>query len=94
MLVHHPRKGGPAGEISPRGTGALTGFADILVDYACLPNLPATDRKRRLRAVSRHRGHSMRIVELNKDGTDYDVIPAPPDVDGLRSRLAHHESDV
>ncbi len=71
LLAHHPRKGEPPAGQEARGSGALSGYADILVEMAC--RAPGTDdRRRRLRAYSRSDQTPRELViELNADGTDY-----------------------
>ncbi|CAN5425185.1 hypothetical protein BH11PLA2_BH11PLA2_44130 [soil metagenome] len=85
LLLHHPRKGGPADEISPRGTGALTGLADILIDLDRPLNSGLSDRVRRLRVTSRLRGSFRRLIELTEDGRDYIVLPEPADKEGFEA---------
>jgi hypothetical protein len=72
LLLHHPRKKpGPAG-MSARGSGALSAFADILVEMSWLsPDDPA-DRRRVLRTFSRlKQAPPGQVIELNEAGTDY-----------------------
>jgi hypothetical protein len=72
LLLHHPRKGGPADELSPRGSGALPGFVDVEVKLDRVPGSAVGDRRRRLRAASRYRATpAERRLELNADATDY-----------------------
>lgn len=80
LLIHHPRKSGPADELSPRGSGALSAFADILMQLDCVAGLPADSRHRRIRCTSRLLGPSVCTIELNSEATDYRVAPdADPD---------------
>ena len=75
LLLHHPRKGGPADELSPRGSGALPGFVDIVMQLDRVPGTAAGDRRRRLRAVSRYLATpGERRLELNADATDYTTV--------------------
>jgi len=71
LLVHHPRKCGPNGEMSPRGSTALTAYADILCELDREPNTPLANRRRRLRATSRLHDHFQCTIEFNGDETDY-----------------------
>jgi hypothetical protein len=72
LRLHHPRKGGPADELSPRGCGVLPGFVDVLAELDRVPGSAAGDRRRRLRAVSRYAATpAERRIELNADATDY-----------------------
>jgi hypothetical protein len=83
LLIHHPKKGPPSQELSPRGTGALTGFADILIDLERPLHPHFSDRVRRLSVASRLTGSLRRHIELTPDGRDYLVLPNPPDRDGF-----------
>src|SRR5205814_5918921 len=72
LLLHHPRK--EDGE--PRGSGALGGFADVLLEMTG----PRTsgDRQRRLRAGSRvPQTPADHLLELSADGTDYAAVATP-----------------
>jgi hypothetical protein len=74
LLLHHPRKAaGPDGP-APRGSGALPGFADVLIELDGPARGAADDRRRTLRAVSRfEETPPLRRIELTADGTDYAV---------------------
>jgi hypothetical protein len=52
------------GVLSPRGTGALTGFADILIDMDRPLDPELSDRVRRLTVASRLRGSFRRCARL------------------------------
>ena len=56
-----------------RGSGALSGSVDILLELrACVNVAAAGDRRRRLSGFSRHRTTPERLlIELNPEGTDY-----------------------
>jgi hypothetical protein len=72
LLLHHPRK--TDGE--PRGSGALPGFADVLLELGGVQPHDGTDRRRRLRAAGRFpETSSGALIELDADGTDYVVLP-------------------
>ncbi len=72
LLCHHPRKGESAAGQSARGTGALSGFADVLIEMGWYRRGSEEDRRRRLRAWSRHDETPRQLVlELTPDGTDY-----------------------
>lgn len=76
LLLHHPRKV----DEEPRGSGALSGFADVLIEMTCPRGSRAADRRRRLRAASRFASTPTDVwVELSADGTDYAVVPGGPD---------------
>jgi hypothetical protein len=76
-LLHHPAKGKHADGAAGRGTSALAGFADILIEMSCVKRLRSPDRRRRLRAYSR-KDETPRhlVIELNAAGTDYSVAAA------------------
>jgi AAA domain len=76
LILHHPRKQSRAAVQEPRGSGALPGFVDFLID---LDGPRAVgDRRRRLRAVSRYdETPGERLIELSADGTDYAVVTDP-----------------
>jgi hypothetical protein len=78
-MLHHPSKRGSRHYISPRGTGALAGFADILVELDCPNGLE--DRVRRLRSVSRLASSTTRFIELTEDHCDYTLVPELPNSD-------------
>jgi hypothetical protein len=85
LLIHHPKKGPLSQDLSPRGTGALTGFADILIDLDRPPQPHFSDRVRRLSVSSRLTGPFRRHIELTPDGQDYLVLPTPPEHDGFEA---------
>ncbi len=72
LLNHHPRKGKALAGQASRGSGALLGFADILVEMGWYARPDEPDRRRRLRADSRDPDTPRRLlIELTADGTDY-----------------------
>jgi hypothetical protein len=75
LAQHHPRKkAGPAGTAA-RGSGALSGHADILIEMHWQGEPSETDRRRRLYAWSRHEETPRQLImELNAAGTDYTVL--------------------
>ncbi|MFL5330098.1 MAG: AAA family ATPase [Gemmataceae bacterium] len=71
LLLHHPRKGTA---FEPRGSGALLGFADILMELELPAHFPQQSRRRSLRARGRHADiPGERLIELALDGRDYQV---------------------
>ena len=73
LLLHHPRK--TDGE--PRGSGALPGFADILVQMIGPPRTQLESRRRSLLAASRFaETPAERRIELSADGTTYTLTAA------------------
>ena len=74
LLTNHPRKGVPLPGQASRGTGALPAYVDIQIEMLGLPSAAPDDRRRRLRAFSRHAQTPRDLVlEWTPDGNDYDV---------------------
>jgi hypothetical protein len=72
LVLHHPGRGASRDGHSCRGSGALMGFADILVEMYHVGRVSGDDRRRRLVAFSRFDETPRRLViELNAEGTDY-----------------------
>lgn len=69
LLTHHPRKsGGDEGQLS-RGSGALPGFADIIVEFRRFAAQESKDRRRILTAYSRfEETPSETVIELGDTG--------------------------
>jgi hypothetical protein len=66
-----------------RGSGALPAYVDILLEMHGLPAAAADDRRRRLRAFSRHTLTPRDLViEWTLDGLDY-VVRSPQEDDGF-----------
>jgi hypothetical protein len=80
LILHHPRKEPTVDGRSPRGSGALPGFADILIEmHHPAPSQPT--RRRHLLAWSRHTQTPPAVVlELNANATNYINLGTPPDV--------------
>lgn len=75
LVLHHPTKGAPAPGQMARGSGALMGAADILMEMDLLPGATDDDRRRRLWGFSRHPETPRQLViELNAEGTDYTAL--------------------
>lgn len=82
LLLHHPRKGKTLAGQAARGSGALAGFVDISLEMSWYTEAGDSDRRRTVRAYSRHQETSQHLViELSADGRDYLV----------RSVLEHEE---
>lgn len=86
LLLHHPRKRDALAEEAGRGSGALHGRVDILLRMSRTARYDPADRRRRLRAESRHEQTPLvRVIELNEAGTDYrvveDVLPEDAEMD-------------
>jgi hypothetical protein len=75
LLLHHPRKGEvPEGEAA-RGSGALSSFADILIEMGYRGSADRDGRRRVLRGFSRYDETPRELViELNAEGTDYAAV--------------------
>jgi hypothetical protein len=72
LILHHPRKKESAPGRMARGSGALSGSADVLIELELVGTAADDNRRRRLSAYSRHRTTPRRlIVEQTEDGTDY-----------------------
>lgn len=72
MILHHPSKGPTVAGQASRGSGALPGSVDILLEMEQLKGVLPDDRRRRLSAFSRHHSTPRRLViELTPDGKDY-----------------------
>jgi hypothetical protein len=72
LLMHHPRKHAPSEGQLARGSGALSGFVDVLLEMSWLRAPSASDRRRRLRAWSRYDETPRQLVmELDETGTLY-----------------------
>jgi hypothetical protein len=72
LLLHHPRKGRALDGQAARGSGALLGHADIVVEMHPYPGAGEADRRRVLRAQSRYPATPRQLViEWSADGTDY-----------------------
>jgi AAA domain len=71
LALHHPSKTDRGLGQSARGSGALPGFADILIEMRFCRK-KAADRRRRLTAFSRFPDTPRNLViEWTADGTDY-----------------------
>lgn len=71
-VLHHPRKKAGAGGMAARGSGALSGYVDILLEMHWVEQAAEKDRRRRLLAWSRYDETPRRLVlELNAEGTAY-----------------------
>lgn len=79
MLLHHPRKGEVRAGQAARGSGALSGFVDVILEMRWFRQPDPEDRRRYLQAFSRfEETPSCLALELNADGTDYLVLDDRP----------------
>jgi hypothetical protein len=83
LLPHHPPKQAQLLGMGARGSGALAGFADILLELHRPRGAAVKDRRRQLLGLSRHEETPPeQFLELNAAGTDYACLPPPePDDD-------------
>ena len=71
-LLHHPAKAKHADGQTSRGSSALAGFADIIMEMSCYRRARSRDRRRRLCAYSRYVETPRHlIIELNPEAADY-----------------------
>jgi hypothetical protein len=71
LLVHHPRKSDGAEGTAARGSSALTGGVDIMLE---LRRHQPGDRRRELKAYSRFDAPDPLVIELAADGLSYAVV--------------------
>lgn len=72
LVLHHPKKGQTAAGQAARGSGALGGFADILLEMHWYGRGQEGDRRRRVLAYSRFaETPKQQVIELIPEGTDY-----------------------
>jgi hypothetical protein len=72
LVLHHPQKRTSLPGQSARGSGALLGFVDIIVEMERVSRWNQKDRRRRLRAYSRYNETPSKwVIELTADGMDY-----------------------
>jgi RecA-family ATPase len=75
LLLHHPRKGKTSAGQASRGSGALLGFVDVMIEMEVPRQARSGSRRRRLQAWSRYGGTPAHLeMELNPEGTDYVVV--------------------
>jgi hypothetical protein len=90
-LMHHPHKGKSLAGQWARGTGSLPASVDIVLEmHAFRPDDP-DDRRRLLRAHSRHEETPRRmLIEWTPDGRDYRLLDESPDEDFDRGLSTIH----
>jgi hypothetical protein len=88
LVLHHPKKGPAVPGLAARGSSALGGHADIIVEMDWFARSTDDDRRRKLSGFSRRMQTPRRLViELSADGTDYTAVgdyAAPEFDDGWR----------
>jgi hypothetical protein len=82
QLAHHPRKGdGGEGQAS-RGSGALPGFVDVILEMQRARPGERGNRQRELTAYSRFDDTPAELViELHEDGSGYRSLGSPAEAD-------------
>lgn len=87
LVLHHPRKGAWREGQAARGSGALQGCVDVLVEMNRVDARSQSDRRRRLQLWSRHKDTPAEVAAaLNETGTDYE--PADLAADALAEHWA------
>ena len=72
LVMHHPKQGDTLVGQAARGSGALSGYVDIIVEMTCYSPGAFEDRRRKLRCFSRYEETPRRLlIEWTPDGTDY-----------------------
>jgi hypothetical protein len=72
FLSHHTGKGKRPDGQAARGSSALAGFVDVMIEKSHFKRARSKDRRRRLCAYSRYTETPRHLViELNAEGTDY-----------------------
>jgi hypothetical protein len=78
FLQHHPSKKATAAGQSARGSGALSGFVDVMLEMHWVAEAGSADRRRLLLGWSRHEETPRRLrMELSADGREYVVLEVP-----------------
>ncbi|MFL6110878.1 MAG: AAA family ATPase, partial [Catenulispora sp.] len=62
LVLHHPRKKPSDEGSAARGSGALLGFVDVILELYRVGRLPSDERRRRLVGLSRHRQTPRQLV--------------------------------
>ncbi|HEX3147730.1 MAG TPA: AAA family ATPase [Gemmataceae bacterium] len=76
LVLHHPKKGDTKEGQAARGIGVLNAEVDIILEMTNFSSPATDDRRRRIVAFSRFEETPRRLLlELNHDGTDYNVLP-------------------
>jgi hypothetical protein len=84
-VLHHPRKGRLREGQMARGAGSLLGVVDIALELHPVRNAATDDRRRWLRATSRHKETPRRILfEWTADDADYRICNSALDEDFAR----------
>jgi hypothetical protein len=82
LLVHHPRKGDAGEGRASRGSGALPGFADVIVEMRRAVASDRGNRQRVLTAYSRYdETPAELVIELAEDSSGYHSLGGRADAD-------------
>jgi hypothetical protein len=82
LLLHHPRKGVALDGQAARGSGALSGHVDIVVEMSSFRRAAAAERRRLLCGHSRFEQTPRELIlELNAEGTDYQALGEPEELE-------------
>jgi hypothetical protein len=82
LLVHHPRKGDAGEGQASRGSGALPGFVDVILEMRRARGSERGNRQRELTAYSRFDDTpDGLVIELAEDGSGYRSLGSPADAD-------------
>lgn len=87
MLVHHNRKGDGAEATASRGSGALTGFVDTIVEFRRYAPHERKDRRRILSGYGRHDETPQELVIELKEG-GYVALGDKDDIQGVETSIA------
>ena len=80
LLVAHPKKGDASEGQATRGTGAIGGFVDIILEMRRLDAKQHNDTRRELKAYSRFdQTPSLVVVQLDKEHGTYSLIGTKSD---------------
>jgi RecA-family ATPase len=92
LLLHHPRKNPSTDGRSARGSGALTGFADILIEMHWIASPSDPDRRRSLLSWSRHTATPRQLVlELDPDAANYTCLGDLPTFAATTGQTTIHD---
>ena len=82
LLLHHPRKGPVDMGQAARGSGAPSGYEDIIMKMQRVSRRNLKDLRRRLLAYSRHETTpTSPVIKLTEDGTDYRFLGESAELD-------------
>jgi len=92
LISHHPRKGTVLPGQAARGSGALSGYVDAIIEMHRFSTHHAKDRRRRLHAYSRHdETPPTTVLELNAEAADYLHLSGNGELDFARAWPIIHD---